>query len=88
MTRATIDIIGLTGFRYDFGSLDLAAGKRSAPVTIETEKGEMDVAAMFDKLTTGAGSLFAFSRLSPKLEWIPGCGIANGQHTFGQEEFA
>ena len=32
----------------------------------------MDVAKMFDQLTNGAGNLFAFARLSPKIEWIPG----------------
>lgn len=61
--RATIDIIGKTGFRYDFGSLDLATGARSSPVTVTTKDGPLDVAALFDKICSGAGQLFAFGFL-------------------------
>mmetsp|Transcript_5958 Transcript_5958/g.15082 ORF Transcript_5958/g.15082 Transcript_5958/m.15082 type:complete len:529 (-) Transcript_5958:210-1796(-) len=61
--RATIDIIGLTGFRYDFGSLDMATGKRSTPVAVETPDSPLDVASLFDTICTGAGKLFAFGFL-------------------------
>lgn len=71
--RATIDVIGLTGFRYDFGCLDIATGKRSSPVTVTTGKNEtLDVAKLFEQLTKGAGNLFAYARLFPSREWVPG----------------
>eukprot|EP00951_Prasinocladus_malaysianus_P000987 scaffold6939_cov42-Prasinocladus_malaysianus.AAC.2 len=70
--RATLDIIGLTGFRYGFGCLDLATGKRSEPVTIDANGKQLDVAKLFDQLVSGMGNQIAFASVSPRQEWIPG----------------
>mmetsp|Transcript_36049 Transcript_36049/g.85535 ORF Transcript_36049/g.85535 Transcript_36049/m.85535 type:complete len:527 (-) Transcript_36049:459-2039(-) len=70
--RATIDIIGRTGFRYDFGCLDLAMGRRRSGATVEAAGERLDVAKLFDQLVFGVSRIFAFSYFFPRREWIPG----------------
>ena len=70
--RATLDIIGVTGFRYNFGCLDRAVGKQTSPTIVQTGDGDLDVVKMFDQLVKGAGNLFAFANLFPRRELIPG----------------
>uniref|UniRef100_A0A061R2G2 Cytochrome P450, family 4, subfamily F (Leukotriene-B4 20-monooxygenase) n=1 Tax=Tetraselmis sp. GSL018 TaxID=582737 RepID=A0A061R2G2_9CHLO len=72
--RATIDIIGRTGFRYDFGCLDLAMGRRRSGATVEAAGERLDVTKLFDQLLMGAGNLFSYGGILPFRDWIPGYG--------------